>query len=237
MSDLFSKVLSGGVSAAIFLLWWPAHVPGDGPEWLVIRGLLWTLAFEILMLSFCPLERAVAGTVHDRRAGAVESRGLSRALVLALAGLALPAMLVGGTGGDLGEPEKAAAAAPQKVIVKREIVRREVVVRRVNHVVRVPVASTPAPARTGATTPAPARTAPVAVPKARAAAPKADPKVVATTPKRATTATPAAKAKTTTAPAAKPTTTAAPAAPAPAATSAAPATAAPATVTGPVPGN
>jgi hypothetical protein len=225
MSDLFSKVLSGGVSAAIFLLWWPAHVPGDGPEWLVIRGLLWTLAFEILMLSFCPLERAVVAAVRDRRAGAAEPRGLARALVLATAGLAVPAMLVGGTGGELGEPEKASAAAPQKVIVKREIVRREVVVRRVNHVVRVPVASGPTQ-----TTPA---AAPAAAPASRVAAPAAATKrtatrVVATAPKRETPAPPtaSAKAKATTAPAAttaKPTaTTATPASTTPVATPAAP---------------
>jgi hypothetical protein len=240
MSDLFSKVLSGGVSAAIFLLWWPAHVPGDGPEWLVIRGLLWTLAFEILMLSFCPLERAIAGTVRDRRAGAVESRGLSRALVLALAGLALPAMLVGGTGGDLGEPEKAAAAAPQKVIVKREIVRREVVVRRVNHVVRVPVAS--APAQTTAA-PAAARAPRVATtaPAARKTTAGSSTRVVSTAPERKAP-TASTKAKTTTAPATttvKPTTTAAaPAATTPAATPAAPAAAASsAPATAPAAGN
>jgi hypothetical protein len=239
MSDLFSKVLSGGVSAAIFLLWWPAHVPGDGPEWLVIRGLLWTLAFEILMLSFCPLERAVAGTVRDRRAGAADRRGLARALVLATAGLAVPAMLVGGTGGELGEPEKASASAPAKVIVKREIVRREVVVRRVNHVVGVPVAS--APAQTTAAT-APAATPRVAVP---AASKQRTATRVAATPKRQTPAAPtaSAKAKTTTAPAAtstaKPTaTTAAPPATTPAATPAAAAVAASsAPATAPAPGN
>jgi hypothetical protein len=226
MSDLFSKVLSGGVSAAIFLLWWPAHVPGDGPEWLVIRGLLWTLAFEILMLSFCPLERALTGAVRDRRAGTVEPRGLARALVLATAGLAVPAMLVGGTGGKLGEPEKASAAAPQKVIVKREIVRREVVVRRVNHVVRVPVASAPAQ------TPAAAATAAARAP--RVASPAATTERTATrvvaTPKRQAPAAPtaSAKAKTTTAPPAATTakpaaTTATPAATTPAARPAAPA--------------
>src|SRR4029079_10069091 len=59
MSDLVSKVLAGGLSAARCLVWWPAHLPGDGPEWLGVRGVLWTLAFEILLVSFCPLERAI----------------------------------------------------------------------------------------------------------------------------------------------------------------------------------
>ena len=233
MSDLFSKVLSGGVSAAIFLLWWPAHVPADGPEWLVVRGLLWTLAFEILMLSFCPLERAVAAAVRERSAGTVTARGLARALALATAGLAVPAMLVAGTGGDLGTPEKASSAAPPKVIVKREIVRREVVVRRVSHVVRVPSGSAPAPIGTIAADPAPAR-APRAASTASAAekapASGSSTRVVATAPKRQAPAAPTASAKatTTTSPSTtgvKPTATA-PVATAPAATTATPATAA-----------
>jgi hypothetical protein len=79
MSDLVSKVLAGGLSAGIFLLWWPVHVPAAGPEWLIARGLLWTLAFEILLLCFCPLERMVARTLRRRRAGVPTARALRRA--------------------------------------------------------------------------------------------------------------------------------------------------------------
>jgi hypothetical protein len=242
MSDLISKVLAGGLSAAIFLLWWPAHVPAEGPEWLVVRGLLWTLAFEILLISFCPLERAIATTVRSRRAGAVATRPFARALALAIAGLAIPVALIGGTDGELGAPVKAAAAAPPKVIVKREIVRRELVVRRVNHVIRVPVAQTPAATQAAAT---PATAGPVAAtPKAAPRQAGANMRGVATTPERETATAPAAKAKAKTTPtAAKPTSPAAAAHPAPAtvppaATTPAPAaTASSATATGPVPGN
>jgi hypothetical protein len=240
MSDLVSKVLAGGLSAAIFLLWWPAHVPADGPEWLAVRGLLWTLAFEILLRSFCPLERAMASTVRSLRAGPgdVAPRPFARALALAVAGLAIPAALVGATGGDLGSAAPAAAAAP-KVIVKREIVRREVVVRRVSHVVRLPVAPAPAPTRAATAPSAPARTTRAATKTATATRTAGTDSHVVTAPKRESAATPAPKAKTTTTTAAKPTTSApAPAATAPAATGAAPAaTASSATVTGPVPGN
>ena len=53
------KVLAGGLSAGIFLLWWPAHVTAQGSEWLFVRGILWSLAFEILLLAYSPLEKAV----------------------------------------------------------------------------------------------------------------------------------------------------------------------------------
>jgi hypothetical protein len=231
MSDLVSKVLAGGVSAGIFLLWWPAHVSADGPEWLVVRGLLWTLALEILALCFIPLERAITAGVRDRGLRALAPRPLVRALALATAGLAVPATLVGATGGHLGAPV-ASAAKPPKVIVKREIVRREVVVRRVSKVVRVPVATAaaPAPAATRVHTQRATTT-----PKARTTPQAGQETKVVPTPKAKADPT------TTTAPAAK-TTTAAPTATAPAATtSPAPTAAAPASTsaaaTGPVAGN
>ena len=59
MSGLIPKVLAGGLSAGIFLLWWPAHVTATGSEWLFVRGILWSLAFEILLLAYSPVEKAV----------------------------------------------------------------------------------------------------------------------------------------------------------------------------------
>jgi hypothetical protein len=51
LDNLISKVLAAGLAAGVFLLWWPAHLPATGVQWLVLRGLSWTLAFEILVLS------------------------------------------------------------------------------------------------------------------------------------------------------------------------------------------
>ena len=220
MSDLVSKVLAGGVSAGIFLFWWPAHIPAEGPEWLVLRGLLWTLAFEILLVSFCPLERAVTAAIRARRAREIAPRRMARALALAVAGLAAPAALLGGSGRDLGEPAKAAATTAPKVIVKHEVVRREVVVRRVNHVVRVPVATAPA-APTSAPVAAVRRA--TSTPKPATAA-KTGTDVVATTPST-TTKTAPAPATATKAPAAS-TPAMTTATPTPAALTAAPAAAA-----------
>jgi hypothetical protein len=148
MRDLVSKVLAGGLSGALFLFWWPAAVPGEGAEWLVVRGLLWALAFEVLLLAFCPLERAVAGAVRSRRIQGLTVGQGARALTLAAAGLAVPFALLDGTE---ARPDPVRAAAPkERVIVKREIVRREVVVKRVSKVVPVTVAANPAPPATSA---------------------------------------------------------------------------------------
>src|SRR3712207_4263142 len=154
MSDLFSKVLAGGVSAALFLFWWPTVVPGSGAEWLLVRGLAWALAFEVLFLAFCPLERALTGAVKSRTVRGVRRRHAARALVLAAAGVAIPLVLINGV---QPKPKVAHAAAPkERVVVERRIVRREVVVKRVNKIVPVPgqtvttTVSTPAPVSPGA---------------------------------------------------------------------------------------
>ena len=146
MSDLISKVSASGLSAGVFLLWWPAHVPSQGGDVLLVRGVLWALAFEILLVGFRPLERAVGRAVRTREAGALAPRRIAPLLAIAAVAAAVPATMLCGARAPIAAPARAAAP---KVIVKREIVRREVVVRRVSHVVRVPVASaaaTPAPA-------------------------------------------------------------------------------------------
>jgi hypothetical protein len=58
MDRLASKIAAGGLSAGVFLLWWPDHVPGEGLSQLVLRGLLWTMTFELLLLAFTPLRAA-----------------------------------------------------------------------------------------------------------------------------------------------------------------------------------
>ena len=68
LDNLLSKVIAAGLAAGVFLLWWPAHLPSAGVQWLVLRGLAWTLAFEVLALSFVPLERMATRAVTRRRA-------------------------------------------------------------------------------------------------------------------------------------------------------------------------
>jgi hypothetical protein len=164
MSGLFSKVLAGGVSAGIFLLWWPAHVTAQGSEWLFVRGILWSLAFEILLFAYSPLEKAIVRAVREREPRTLRGPQLARILTFAVLAVAVPLVMLSGTKPPSAAPARAAGPA-QKVIVKREIVKREVVVRRVNKVVRVPgpTVTTPAPAATPvatAATPAARKTAP-----------------------------------------------------------------------------
>jgi hypothetical protein len=148
MSDLLSKVSASGLSAGVFLLWWPAHVSSQGNAALLVRGVLWALAFEVLLLGLRPLERAVGRAVRTRDAGVIAPRRIAPLVALAAVAAAVPVTMLCGARAPIAAPARAAAP---KVIVKREIVRREVVVRRVNHVVRVPVpAATPAPAATAA---------------------------------------------------------------------------------------
>jgi outer membrane biosynthesis protein TonB len=160
LNNLISKVLAGGLAAGVFLFWWPAHLPSTGGEWLVLRGLAWALAYEVLMLSFCPLENLAARSMPRRRTADRARRVLSAApqpakaggaVLLACTGLLLPATMLAHARNPLSKP------APRLVQVVREIVVRKVV-RQKTVVVRPPaVVQTPAPVpRADSVTPAPA---------------------------------------------------------------------------------
>jgi hypothetical protein len=177
VSDLLSKVSASGLSAGVFLLWWPAHVPSQGSDVLLVRGVLWALVFEILLLGFRPLERAIGRAVRTREAGAFAPRRIAPLLALAAVAAAVPVTMLCGSHAPIAAPARAAAP---KVIVKREIVRREVVVRRVSHVVRVPApaVTTPAPAAATSTAATPTRTTAAAKPATKT--PTTGPRVVTT---------------------------------------------------------
>src|SRR3954451_2569766 len=99
LDNLLSKVIAAGLAAGVFLLWWPAHLPSDGVGWLVLRGLAWTLAFEVLALSFVPPKRmppraptrgraaSRASRVRSRLAAAPAPARASGAVMLAFTGL------------------------------------------------------------------------------------------------------------------------------------------------------
>src|SRR3954453_20792314 len=106
LDNLLSKVIAAGLAAGVFLLWWPAHLPSAGVPWLVLRGLAWTLAFEILVLSFVPFERmgtrarvrrregGRAARVRRRLAAAPAPARASGAVMLAFTGLLLPGLVL-----------------------------------------------------------------------------------------------------------------------------------------------
>jgi hypothetical protein len=235
LDNLLSKVIAAGLAAGVFLLWWPAHLPSNGVQWLVLRGLAWTLAFEILVLSFVPFERMAtralvrrrdggrAARVHRRLPAAPAPARASGAVMLAFTGLLLPGLLLLHSG---RLPAAQPAAHTTKVV-------RKVVVRKVVHektvVVREPAPAAPAPyAVSAAPTTAATTVAPKAAAKKTSTSKAAAPSSTKPSAKQ-TSSTPAASTKTTTPPAAvlpDPAAAAAPADPPNAATQADPTVAA-----------
>jgi outer membrane biosynthesis protein TonB len=205
LNNLISKVLAGGLAAGVFLFWWPAHLPSTGGEWLVLRGVAWALAYEILMLSFCPLENLAARSMPRRRAAdrtrrvrrivsaAPQPAKASGAVALACTGLLLPALMLSHARKPATKP------APRPVQVVRKVVVRKVV-RQQTVVVRPPAVvprTAPVP-RADAVTPAPvAKKKPKPSTKAKTNAkqtttktePKQDPAPAPTTTPSATPAT------------------------------------------------
>jgi hypothetical protein len=185
LDNLLSKVTAAGLAAGVFLLWWPTHLPSSGPQWLVLRGLAWALAFEVLVLAFAPLERMAAGALTRRRAVAQARRVRGAlaaapaparkggAVLLAFTGLLVPGLMLA----HANRPAKRPAAHPttivRKVVVRRQVVRRETVV------VRAPAAPVSAYA-----TPAPATKS--AGPETAHAKPKPEPTIEPAEPKPTT---------------------------------------------------
>jgi hypothetical protein len=201
LDNLVSKVTAAGLAAGLFLLWWPTHLPSTGVQWLVLRGLAWTLVFEILVLSFVPLETLAARGLRRRRtpraavtmrrrlASAPAPARAGGAVVLALAGVVLPGLMLL----HAGHPPAAPVAHDTTKVVRKVVVRR--VVRERTVVVR---AAAPAPAYARAS----AAPAPAAEAKTKALEPTAKAKAKATkTAKQAAPATKQASPKTTTSPA------------------------------------
>jgi hypothetical protein len=224
LNNLISKVLAAGLAAGVFLIWWPTHLPSTGVEWLVLRGLSWTLAFEVLVLSFCPLENIATRAMTRRRAvaRARRVRGMlatapsqaktSGAVALAVGGLLLPGLMLAHAGRPAEKPEPRPVQVVRKVVVRKVVRQKTVVVRTPATIVQVPAPATPTvPATTVA---APAKKAPAkkattkqkttstttkAAPKTDATPKTADPVTTTALPDPAEAATPSAGAATPTA--------------------------------------
>ena len=141
LDNLLSKVIAAGLAAGVFLLWWPAHLPSTGVQWLVLRGLAWTLAFEVLALSFVPLEQMATRALTRRRSAGRAERVRSRlaaapaparasgAVMLAFTGLLLPGLLLLHTGHLPAQPAAHTTQVVRKVVVRKVVHERTVVVR------------------------------------------------------------------------------------------------------------
>jgi hypothetical protein len=174
---LLSKSIAGGLSAGVVLLWWPVLFDrvDTVTSWFV-RGVAWTVCFELLLVALVPFERALwettGGERISTRIGAAGSRlhagsrrrRMGRLSAVATVALALPvALLVAGLGKHAPAPAEAKAATPVKVVRVTKVVK---VVKRAPAAVQpstgTPVieqaAPAPAPSPTHAPAPAPERT-------------------------------------------------------------------------------
>ena len=200
LDNLLSKVIAAGLAAGVFLLWWPAHLPSNGVQWLVLRGLAWTLAFEILVLSFVPFERMATRALIRRREGGRAARVRRRlaaapaparasgAVMLAFTGLLLPGLLLLHSG---RLPAAHTTKVVRKVVVRKVVHEKTVVVRE------AAPAAAPAPYATTAVTAAAPKTATKAPSTKKTSTSKTPVPPSTQTAAEKTTSTPAATTKTT----------------------------------------
>lgn len=136
LEHLLPKIIAGGLSAGLVLVWWPALFPDSGGavSW-VWRGLVWTLIFELLLGLLIPLQDKIAKQSWTKKAkvslqgqgnrlrGWLPESTLLSGIALALVALALPAGLI------ISGPDKAKAIKAEKAEVKTKIVKPVKVVR------------------------------------------------------------------------------------------------------------
>jgi hypothetical protein len=133
---LGSKLFAGGLSAGVILLWWPHFFHGDSVSSWAVRGVVWTLCFELLVLALAPFEASLWETApakgmrtrvysaRDRLAPASPRRRLGlRAAVAAVAVLIPVALLAAGLNG--GPPPGAERPKIEKVTKVTRIVKVE----------------------------------------------------------------------------------------------------------------
>ena len=162
VGQFLSKSIAGGLSAGVVLLWWPVLFEREDTvtSWLV-RGMVWTVLLEVLVLALVPVERALWETGQGRRiagrVGAAHTRlhsgpgrqKLGRLGLLASVAVAVPVALLA-MGLQERTPAKAEAAPrPIKVVRVTKVVKVKRVVQgapivRPEIVTTAP--STPAPA-------------------------------------------------------------------------------------------
>jgi hypothetical protein len=141
---LLSKIVAGGLSAGVILLWWPLVFPSDTVESWLVRGVLWTLCFELMLHSFAPLEDALWRSRAARRMAAQaqaagvrfgtdspDKRRWGR-LAVAVVALTVPLTLLATAPAHRLSPKPAAASVKHVTQVKRvvRVERRTITVAR-----------------------------------------------------------------------------------------------------------
>jgi hypothetical protein len=173
---LLSKLIAGGLSAGVVLLWWPRVFQHDSAGAWVTRGIAWTLLAEILVVAVSPLEHVLRARIgalrpvgHVRSFLSASSRLRAYcALALAAIAVSLPLMLIA-TGQPAAEPPQPQRVTKVTRVVKvvKQVKVKRIIVREAAPAARsYPRAVIPAPV----VTPAPVATSAPAAPKP--AAPK-----------------------------------------------------------------
>jgi hypothetical protein len=168
--EFLSKSIAGGLSAGVVLLWWPVLFEDvDTVTSWFVRGVAWTLCFELLLVALIPFERALWETTRGerlaRRVGDAGSRlhsgpprsRIRRVSAVASLALAVPVVLVLA---GLSEHVPARAEAPKVRpinVVRVTKVVHPVTVKKV--VQRAPISGQPV-----LTAPAPVQETPAPVP-------------------------------------------------------------------------
>jgi hypothetical protein len=143
---LLSKIVAGGLSAGVILLWWPLVFPSDTVESWLVRGVLWTLCFELMLHSFAPLEESLWRSRTARRVAAHAQAATAKIatksprkrhhgrMVIAAVALTVPVTLLATAPSHQLAPKRAAAVAQVRHVteVKRvlRVERRTVTVPR-----------------------------------------------------------------------------------------------------------
>jgi hypothetical protein len=161
--QFLSKSIAGGLSAGVVLLWWPVLFErvDTVTSWLV-RGVVWTVLLEVLLLALAPVERALwetgrgerlavrVGAAHSRLHSGTARRRWGRLSALASVAFVIPvALMVMG----LQEQAPARAEAPPKRV---KVVRVTKVVKVRKVVQGAPVVSRPVVTSTAPSAAAPA---------------------------------------------------------------------------------
>jgi hypothetical protein len=144
--EFLSKSIAGGLSAGVVLLWWPVLFDrvDTVTSWFV-RGVAWTVLFEVLLVGLLPFERALwetsrgeavsnrLGAAHSRLHSGSARRRLSRLTALASTAILVPVvLLVTGVHQAPASAETSPLKRPVKVVRVTKVVKvvRHAPVRR-----------------------------------------------------------------------------------------------------------
>jgi hypothetical protein len=147
--EFLSKSIAGGLSAGVVLLWWPVLFErvDTVTSWFV-RGVAWTVLFELILFALIPFERALWETDRGERlsgrVGAASSRlhsgsrrrRMSRLTAIATVAVVVPVALL-----VMGLQEHTTARADAPVVRPINVVRVTKVVKVKKIVRRAPVVS------------------------------------------------------------------------------------------------